>query len=304
MILIRNESNLGYVRAINQGLGASDAKYICLLNNDTVVTKGWLSEMVAVAEYNPSIGIVNPSSNTLGQRIPKDKTLQEYAYSLKRYRREWVELGECFGFCMLIKREVISRIGEFDERYGLGYFEEVDYCYRAEKFGYKSVRSKAAYVYHIERVSFDKHPDKKRFYENNRRLLENRWGRQLKIGYIISRLPADTKNKNEIEQIILFSARRHHWLSVYIKIDMVSKFNFTEHSHIRILPFSGLFFNFFCLLKLLTRKPTRRFDLILCNSKFFYNIAKIFFKNKVLLSPYWKHVDEILERLAKNNKYK
>ena len=67
--LIRNEENLGYVKAINQGLRLADSEFVCLLNNDTIVTDGWLREMVALADNNPEIGIINPSSNNLIKKI-------------------------------------------------------------------------------------------------------------------------------------------------------------------------------------------------------------------------------------------
>src|SRR3989338_1707235 len=50
LLLIRNENNLGFLKAANQGMRLSDAQYICLINNDTLVTDGWLSEMIEVAQ--------------------------------------------------------------------------------------------------------------------------------------------------------------------------------------------------------------------------------------------------------------
>ena len=46
--LIRNEENLGFVKAVNQGIRFSDASYICIMNNDTIATDGWLEEMVSI----------------------------------------------------------------------------------------------------------------------------------------------------------------------------------------------------------------------------------------------------------------
>ncbi|MCX5686631.1 MAG: glycosyltransferase, partial [Candidatus Omnitrophica bacterium] len=55
VILIRNEKNLGFVKAVNQGLKASSAPYICIFNNDTVTTPGWLEEMVEFAEAHKDV---------------------------------------------------------------------------------------------------------------------------------------------------------------------------------------------------------------------------------------------------------
>ena len=66
VVLIRNENNLGFVKAVNQGIKASRGQYICLMNNDTVAAKGWLSELVRILETDRDTGMVNPSSNTSG----------------------------------------------------------------------------------------------------------------------------------------------------------------------------------------------------------------------------------------------
>jgi len=67
LMLIRNSRNLGFVKAVNQGIGASDAPYLCIMNNDTIATAGWLNELVDVIEANKEMGLINPSSNTSGQ---------------------------------------------------------------------------------------------------------------------------------------------------------------------------------------------------------------------------------------------
>ena len=52
VILIRNEENIGFPKAVNQGIAISNAPYLCILNNDTEVYKGWLEEMIKIAESN------------------------------------------------------------------------------------------------------------------------------------------------------------------------------------------------------------------------------------------------------------
>src|SRR3989338_713527 len=105
IFLIRNIENVGFVKAVNQGIKQSDSPYICVMNNDTIVTEGWLKEMVDIMETNPQIGLLNPSSNTSGQFPANGQTVDEYARSLKQCKSEIQELYTCRGFCMLIKRE-------------------------------------------------------------------------------------------------------------------------------------------------------------------------------------------------------
>ncbi|MEE8448458.1 MAG: glycosyltransferase, partial [Thermodesulfobacteriota bacterium] len=63
LLVITNQTNRGYVKAVNQGLAASSHEFICLLNNDTVVTQGWLSRITSLAGSNERIGIINPLGN-------------------------------------------------------------------------------------------------------------------------------------------------------------------------------------------------------------------------------------------------
>ena len=122
--LIRNEKNLGFIKAVNQGIAVSQAPYACLLNNDTLVTKGWLKEMIAIAESSDDTGIVNPSSNNLGQKPNQGEPLELYAEKISKESGQSIELGAAVGFCMLIKRKVIEKIGVFDEIYGTGNFDD------------------------------------------------------------------------------------------------------------------------------------------------------------------------------------
>lgn len=142
IILIRNEQNLGFVKAINQGIKSSDGDYICLLNNDTKVEEGWLGELINVAQSDYKIGIVSPGGFS-------------DSYRKKELRRKWIEIGFAIGACMLIKREVINNIGFFDEAYEIGFWEDTDYCQRAKKAGYICVTAKAAYVFHHSHKTFE-----------------------------------------------------------------------------------------------------------------------------------------------------
>ena len=83
VLLLRNKENQGFIKAVNKGVLQATAEYVCILNNDTFVTDGWLKEMINIINEDPAIGIVNPSSNTLGQRLQKGMTPEEYAEKSK-----------------------------------------------------------------------------------------------------------------------------------------------------------------------------------------------------------------------------
>ncbi|RLE45795.1 MAG: glycosyl transferase family 1, partial [Candidatus Methanomethylicota archaeon] len=153
--LIRNQTNLGFVKAVNQGLKASNADYVCLLNNDVLVSKGWLDEMIGVANRQAGIGIVNPDSSEEADTDLADNLLGYRAQSRKPYQGDYIEIMGAMGFCMLIKREVIDRIGILDEIFGIGGYDDMDYSRRAWQAGYKCVKARGAYVIHCVHSSFD-----------------------------------------------------------------------------------------------------------------------------------------------------
>ena len=115
--LIFNKENLGPGKARNLALKEMSADYACFVDSDVVVSPGWLSNMISLADANPDIGMVNPSSNNFNQVPPKGVSLDEYALSLAAYKDAYTESGHCISFCMLIKAEVVRKIGFFDEEY-------------------------------------------------------------------------------------------------------------------------------------------------------------------------------------------
>lgn len=170
--LIRNEKAGGYTLAANQGMRASDGRYVVLLNSDTIVTQRWLERLQFAAEVRGErTGIVGPLSNTASwQSIPEIEHQGDWAtnplpdgVTLAQWA-DWVALhsGRIYpllpflnGFCLLIKRSLIEAIGLFDEEnFGRGYGEENDYCLRARAAGFQLVLADDCYVYHAQSKSY------------------------------------------------------------------------------------------------------------------------------------------------------
>ncbi len=211
--VIRNETNLGFIKAVNQGMRASSAPCVCLLNNDTVVTPGWVETMLRVTGQDPMIGLVNPSSNTLGYR-PAAATLE----AITTYAQQVVaplgpqtrELAMGTGFCLLITRALLDTIGLFDERYGMGNFEDADFSKRAMHAGYRCVQALGAYVYHEEKVSFKLRPGWEKEFRTNQRLFAERWGRPLRI--LWEAHETDPTMTAAWTPMLLRLAKEGHWL--------------------------------------------------------------------------------------------
>ncbi len=159
--VIRNSSNLGFARGCNQGIKLARGNYILLLNNDTVVTPGWLENLVDCARSSADIGLVGPRTNfckgeqSLAATYSKIAEMQEFA---RRFNREgpdqWFELPRLIGFCLLIKREVIEKIGLLDESFGLGGYEDDDYYVRAREAGYRLMVAGNTFVHHFGNTTF------------------------------------------------------------------------------------------------------------------------------------------------------
>ena len=154
--LIVNEANRGFPAAANQGIVASGGSQILLLNNDVVVTTGWLFRLLRALHSDPAIGLVGPCSNFVSGPQQVEARYESLA-DLDGFAWDWggahegvrVDVNRLVGFCLLIRREVVESIGLLDEQFGVGCFEDDDYCLRAIQAGYRAVIAGDAFVHHF-----------------------------------------------------------------------------------------------------------------------------------------------------------
>ena len=163
--VVANGANLGFVRSCNIGLAraAAAGRDALLLNSDTVVFPGAISEMVRVAGLDPMIGFVSPRSNNAtiaslpGQEQHRHRPpaeAHEAFRSLSRHLPEYHYVPTAVGFCMFVRNLVLREFGLLDEAYGAGYNEENDLVMRANRCGYRAVLANRAFVYHHGATSF------------------------------------------------------------------------------------------------------------------------------------------------------
>jgi GT2 family glycosyltransferase/glycosyltransferase involved in cell wall biosynthesis/Flp pilus assembly protein TadD len=162
MKVISNNTNRGFSAGNNQAIVLAQGEYILLLNNDTIVTDGWLKRMTDVFRRHPKAGIVGPMSNYVSgpQLVPKVTytTIEGIDTFAKKWARE--HKGKSFpiyrvvGFCLLTLREVIDRIGGLDEQFGSGNFEDDDFCIRASLAGYTSQIAQDVFIHHTGSQTF------------------------------------------------------------------------------------------------------------------------------------------------------
>jgi GT2 family glycosyltransferase/SAM-dependent methyltransferase len=182
--LIRNAENLGFPKAANQGLAAARGENVLLLNNDTVVSPGWLRRLLTHLHARPEVGLVGPRSNFVSGaqqvQVPYRNLveMESFAWRLGRAERgRYDATDRLVGFCLLAKRQVLDRIGLLDERFDLGCFEDDDLCLRARKAGFELRICRDAFVHHYGGRTFvgNQLPSGKILAENQRRFAE-KWG--------------------------------------------------------------------------------------------------------------------------------
>ena len=269
ILLVRNNKNIGFVKAVNQGMKLADAAYVCIMNNDTIATKGWLSELILVMESYPEVGLLNPSSNTSNQSPEEGESMEAYAKGLNRFKGEIQELSVCRGFCMVMRKEVIERIGIFDEVYDLGYFEETDYSKKAVMKGFKIARAKASYVYHKGSVSFKEVQGNKELFKKNESIFFERWGRPVRVAYLVE----SVEDRSKINEIATGIARNGHQVIIFLKNGLDWPVDL-DHFDIRKSGASSLFFGIDLIYKILKRTGKKRIDILLTENRLFGKFLK------------------------------
>ncbi|MEF9991459.1 MAG: glycosyltransferase [Romboutsia sp.] len=161
--VIYNLENKGFPAGCNQGIEISNGENILLLNNDTVVTPNWLQNLKKALYSSDTVGAVGSVSNNCSnyQQIATSyQNISEmlnfatgYNISNKSF---WKYKTRLIGFCYLIKKEVLDKIGLLDEIFSPGNFEDDDLSYRIICQGYNLLLCADAFIHHFGSVSFSK----------------------------------------------------------------------------------------------------------------------------------------------------
>lgn len=181
---ILNSSNLGFPKGCNQGIEIATGENILLLNNDTVVTTNWLNNLVACLYSDSNIGAVSCVTNNCSYmqaiHVPyaEIQEMHQFAESFNVLNPAlWEERLKLVGFCMLIKRSVVDRIGLLDEQFTPGNYEDDDYSLRIRKEGYKLILCKDTFIHHYGSVSFKETNNSYiELLHRNAKKFEEKWG--------------------------------------------------------------------------------------------------------------------------------
>ncbi|MCA9752976.1 MAG: glycosyltransferase [Gemmatimonadetes bacterium] len=162
VLLLENLGNRGFGAGCNAGIAAAHGREIVLLNNDTVVTSGWLTGLLDVLDDHPDCGIVGPMTNyASGPQVlaqPGYGDLDELdAFALERaaeFAGQSHAARRLPAFCWLVRRTLIDAIGGFDPVFGLGNFEDDDFCLRAAQAGFSARYALDVFVHHVGSRTF------------------------------------------------------------------------------------------------------------------------------------------------------
>ena len=183
--IVLNEQNLGFAAANNQGLRLAQGHYLVLLNNDTVVPKGWLAPLLRHLD-DPEVGLVGPTTNAVGNEARVSIDYQDLD-DMEDFsdRRTTQYRGRCFDipmlamFCVAMRREVLDQVGWLDEAFGIGMFEDDDYSRRVQAAGLRTVCAEDSYIHHYGQASFKAliaSGEYQRLWDKNQAYFESKWG--------------------------------------------------------------------------------------------------------------------------------
>ena len=150
-VYIRNNKNLGYVKAVNQGFQRATNNYIVVANNDIMFLEGWLEPLAEVLDLVPDCRVILPCINQ--ERLGQDGLKEE----------------DLLGSCFMIKQSTLDEIGLLDEQF-INRCSDADYAYRLWEKMYSICSTPESRCYHNECSSLRrliKHEDDKEQYKDN-----------------------------------------------------------------------------------------------------------------------------------------
>ncbi len=182
--LILNPTNSGYAGGNNIGVSHSTAPLLVLLNSDTRVLPDSIPRLIELMDRNPEWSMLGPVSNQSGndQHIHTSGSSPE---ALLAEGDEWCRHSTGFHyatdilhfFCVMIREKAYSQLNGLDEEFGLGYYEDTDFNYRATKSGLQLMITEDAFIYHRGSGSFSKTCSKvRKMVKRNKRLFRQKQG--------------------------------------------------------------------------------------------------------------------------------
>ena len=157
---LRNEENMGFAASNNLGVQVAKGNFLCFLNNDTIVTDGWLTAMMNVFSEEKAVGavgarLIHPGTGTIQHAgiVRLSSGMPDHIHFKRRAEDPLVmERKQYFavtGACMVVPKQLFLGLGGFDEGYWNGW-EDMDLCQKIHRAGYRIYYEPTSLVYHYE----------------------------------------------------------------------------------------------------------------------------------------------------------
>ncbi len=213
--VLRNAENLGFLRSCNRCAALAEGDFIGFLNNDTVVTHGWLEELLNSFTLFPGTGLVG------SMLLYPDGRLQEAGGIVWRDASAWNygrgdnprspevsfarDVDYVSGASILLPTPLFRELGGFDNRYAPSYYEDTDLALQVRQKGLRVMYQPASKVIHFEGVSSgrDEESGAKRHQERNRQLFRRKWIETLKGHAESGHQPLIERNRGRIGRLLV-----------------------------------------------------------------------------------------------------
>jgi glycosyltransferase involved in cell wall biosynthesis len=215
---IRNSENLGFLRNCNKAAALATGQYVLLLNNDVIVTQGWLQALVGTFTQRENVGMVGAKLiypdgrlQEAGGIVWRDGSAWNWGRDQDASRPEFNYLREvdyCSGAVLLLERTFWNALGGFDERYAPAYYEDTDIAFRVREAGKRVFYQPNAVVVHFEGKSSgtDLTQGIKRYQVINQETFVNRWATTLGKHRINGQLPRLERDRYVAKRVLVVDA--------------------------------------------------------------------------------------------------
>ncbi len=184
LIYIRSDKNLGFAGGNNLGIASATGDFLFLVNNDTEFTPGVLETLTSSLQDNPQIGMISPKLlyfdepdviqyagfTNMNYYTCRNACIGQFEKDRGQYDNLFAETGFAHGAAMMITRAALTAAGGMAENFFL-YFEEMDWCERIKRAGFKIYVNTNAAIYHKESLSVGKNSALKEYFMNRNRIL-------------------------------------------------------------------------------------------------------------------------------------
>lgn len=204
--VIYNSENMGFTYAVNQGIeAASPDSHIVLLNNDALVTPGWLAEMMIVLQEENNVGVIVPrqvllpQTPTMNIHVPYSNSKREVDVSLSAHHQNvlypdtnpikgYVEISFAPFFCVLISRECLTKVGLLDAKNGRHYRSDRLYCDSVRNFAkLRIIYTPRSKLYHfLQQATSHLKTEEPQKYQTI--FLENTWRDEAEVNLVLKQV--------------------------------------------------------------------------------------------------------------------